>query len=149
MRPSSVAVLDGIILGMGEKLASTPPGPEQADLGLWCTLLGLVRRDLDEAAGMRVSEIEQLMGLLRRGTELVPETLRSRLSASLSRAEAKRGDLQVSALEETLDGLREALIELQSRLEETSGDDARTLLKDTWLFLLAANRRRLSDTVPW
>ncbi|MDD2735553.1 MAG: hypothetical protein PHF56_16580 [Desulfuromonadaceae bacterium] len=98
---------------------------------------------------MRASEIEQLMGLLRRGAELVPETLESRLSASLARAEAQRGYLHVSALEETLDGLREALIELQSRLEETSGDDARTLLDDSWLFLLGANRRRLSDTLLW
>jgi len=130
-------------------MAALPPGPEQARLWMLKTQTGLVHRDWDEAASLRVAEIESLIILLRRGAELVPPALRATLRETSDQADNGKRDLRVSALESTLDRLRHALIELQIWLETSADPLAVALLGETWTFLVKANQRRYVDVMPW
>lgn len=141
--------LESVMLGLDKQMAALPPGPERARLWILKTQIGLVHRDWDEAASLRVSEIETLIALLRRGAELAPLGLQATLLETSEQAHNSMRDLRVSALESTLDSLRNALIELQVWLEASADPQAVALLKETWAFLVKANQRRYVDIMPW
>lgn len=128
MRPAVPVVLESVVQGMEKQIVALPAGPERARLWMLKTLIGLVHRDWDDAASLRVAEIDALIALLHRGAGLVPPALRTTLLKAAEQAEDDRRDLRVSALESTLDGLRCALIELQVWLETSSDPQAAALL---------------------
>ncbi|MDD2735541.1 MAG: hypothetical protein PHF56_16520 [Desulfuromonadaceae bacterium] len=149
MRPLVEKVLERALLGLEEKFASMPPGPQMGEVWQMKMLIGLLRRDWDDAASLRAEEIDRLSALLKRGAQLAPDELRGPLMVAVARAEAGRRNLRISALEATLDELRQAVIKLHVWLEEEGEADAQVLRRDLWAFLTEANRRRVIDVRPW
>lgn len=149
MRPAVDNVLAAVVSGMDRELGSLPPGPDWLKLWGMKGMLSIVQRDWDDAASLRSNEITELAALLGKAAPICPQALGSRLLQAVAHAECQWHDLRVSALERTLDGLRQALIDLQSWLETSDQDDAPVLMSECWSFLVRANRRRLVVMQPW
>jgi hypothetical protein len=96
------------------------------------TLLSILEHEWDASASSRVAGISRYADLVRRGSLLMSGDRRERLRRALRDAGAGAPDLRISALESTLDHLREAIIDLQGWLEESDVPDERQLLADIW-----------------
>lgn len=149
MRPAEDKVFAAVVEGLDRKLATMPKGPEAMAAWGMRSMLSIAGRDWDDAASLRVGEIAELSPLLRQGISLCPSELQSVLQKALDRAEDYRHDLRISALEDVLDGLRRALIELQTWLETSEEGEALTLLDKCWAFLVRSNDRRVVHMKPW
>ncbi|WCN12263.1 hypothetical protein GV054_04215 [Marinomonas mediterranea] len=150
MRPSIEVVLASIKTNTADKLAKIPKGsPESlATFGLH-TILTVAARDFDNAADRCFHEIKTLSKLLERGRTLAPEPLKERLQQSIAKVQENQDDLRVSCLEQKLDILRYALIELQTHLETSTTQQGDQLLSDTWHFLASSNKQREFFFKPW
>ena len=149
MRPAAKSVLPALVEDMDKKLALMPPGGDRMMLWGLRTTLGILAREADDAAAIRLEEIGALARLLHDGAAACPSELRARLLAAVDSADSARNDIRISALERQLDGLRSALIELQAWAETAPGPQAATLLARSWHFLVHANRRRAISAKPW
>lgn len=149
MRPPVDIVLSALVAGMNQKLAILPPGPERMMLWGTRTIFAAVARHADDAAAMRLEEIQELSGLLRDAASICPPELAARLTQATDEAQGAERDIRVSALERTLDVLRAALIELHVWLETSSHRQAPALLARCWDFLVRANAKREFPAKPW
>lgn len=107
----------------------------------------LLSQDHDRGAARRVAEIDATASLLRRGADLpgLDPELAGRLRAACAEADRAAGDLTMHGLDQRLDGLRRALIELHAALEERSDPAAAELLERVWDELRASVERRAVD----
>lgn len=149
MRPATDIVLNAMVAGMDHKLTQLPSGPERMMLFGLRTALAVIARNADDAAAMRLEEIQQLSALLRDAAPTCPPEIGGRLVAAADEARSAERDIRVSALERRLDVLRVALIELQMWLETSSSSRAPALLAQCWEFLARANARREFQAKPW
>ncbi len=149
MRPAEDTVLAALVKDMGNKLAAMPPGLEAMMLWGMKLMLSIAQRDWDDAASLRSKEITELSALLRQGASMCPPALQVALWKAVDGAAEHGHDIRVSALERTLDGLRQALIELQAWLETSAEEEAHALLDECWAFLVRSNERRVVHTKPW
>src|ERR1039457_1497522 len=102
MRPNIESVLDAVVMGLNEKMATMTPGPDMGQVWAMKTVIGTIRRDWDDAASMRVGEIDTLQALLQEGANLVPEDQQEKLRSALQSVQVTNRDLRISALERTL-----------------------------------------------
>lgn len=149
MRPPIDKVLAAMVEDLDGKLAHMPHGGERMMLFGLRSTLGLIARDADEVASLRIGEIDELAALFRDAVDACPPELRVRLQAALEAAAVARDDLRISALERRLDVLRAALIDLQAWAETSAHPQAAPMLERSWDFLVRANGRRATDAKPW
>lgn len=107
----------------------------------------LLSQDYDRGAARRVEEIDATASLLRRGADLpgLDPALAGRLRTACADADEAAGDLTMHGLDQRLDGLRRALIELHAALEERDDPPAAELLAGVWDELRASVERRAVD----
>lgn len=103
-------------------------------------------QNFDTCVSDRLQEIAALRGLLARGAAIAPLPLRNALE-EIRKIPDDQSDFRVSALEERLEKLRAALIELQAWLEEPTQSQYSNLLDDIWAFLCqnAKSHRNLME----
>lgn len=149
MKPAVDLVLSTLVDGMARQLAFVPPGGERMKLMGMKVLLGILARQADDAAALRLAEIRELQALLQHAAGHAPPPLAGQLRDAAAGAAGAADDLRISALERALDGLRAALIELQAWLETTDHPEAPALARQCWALLVRANARRQVPDKPW
>jgi hypothetical protein len=149
MKPAAELVLTTVALGMEQQLAAMPPGPERMMTAALKIMLRMLARHADDAAAMRLQEIVELRALMREAAPACTQPLATRLLDVAAQADAAAADIRISALERVLDGLRAALIELQTELETSMRPEAPALLRRSWVFLAQANARRTVADKFW
>jgi hypothetical protein len=149
MKPAADIVLSTLVEDMGKKLAFVPPGNERMMMMGMKVMLGIVARNADDAAAMRLAEINELSALLRRSAACCPLALADLLLGVARSAESAREDIRISSLDRVLDELRGCLIELQTWAETSSHPEAKALLAQCWDFLVRANDKRVVFDKPW
>lgn len=149
MRPAIDKVLTTMVEDMDRKMIHMPHGGERMMLFGLRTTLSVVAREADRAAAMLVNEIDELSALFHNAACILPAELENCRLGAIEAAMRARDDLRISALEQTLDKLRSALIDLQAWAENTTHPKAALLLKQSWIFLVQANRRRVVYAKPW
>jgi hypothetical protein len=127
---------------IGEVGALVPDAYAAYELRMVAAMCFLLLQDYERGPARRLEEIESITALLRRGAELAPAALSSSLSKAIARSDERAGEMTMSALDERLDVVRGALIELQTWLEEAGTPEADALLGDVWAELRAGVRRR-------
>jgi hypothetical protein len=132
MKPDAPYVIGAALQAVRELAAGADSSEDLSRIQGLETLLVLLQKHWDTAASDRVATIDRYSELARRGAQLVGDPLRSRLADCTRRAAGRAGDLRISSLEDRLDGLREAIIDLQTWLEAAESPEARTLLDDLW-----------------
>lgn len=137
MTPSVPAVLAEIAgLALRNAMPDVPPADRASSLGLSAALLGMAAEVWDGTAARLVAENRAVRALLARAGE-----------AELAFTELAAGDdedLRISSLQAANDGLRAALITLQTAAEAKSP----TLDADIWAELVASTDRRKMAASP-
>lgn len=137
MTPSVPAVLAEIAgLALRNAMPDVPPADRSSSLGLSAALLGMAAEVWDGTAARLVAENRAVRALLTRAGE-----------AGLDFTELAAGDdadLRISSLQAANDGLRAALITLQTAAEAKSS----TLDADIWAELVASTERRKMAASP-
>lgn len=149
MRPAIEKVLTAMVEDMDRKISHIPHGSERMMLFGLRTTLSIVAREADRAAAMLVSEIDELSTLFHNAACILPQEVENCRLEAIETAMRARDDLHISALEQSLEKLRSSLIRLQAWAEESPHPMAALLLKQSWTFLIQANRRRVVYAKPW
>ncbi len=116
------------------------PSDRASALGLTAALLGLAAESWDGRVQHLVQENRAVWALLSEGSSL--------LGTAGPGHPANETDLRISGLELENARLRQALIDLQARLEITGGADARALNAQIWAELTQSTQRRLTASSP-
>lgn len=142
MRPRVPVLLIGAAGKIGEVAALLDDAYAAYEMRMVAAMNFLLLQDYDRGPARRVEEIDAISALLRRGAGLAPAGLAATLRGALDAADAKAGELTMSALDDRLDAVRRGLIDLQAWLEESSDADSAALLAEVWAELRAQVRRR-------
>jgi hypothetical protein len=96
------------------------------------SLLSILQREWDTCASTRLAGISRYTDIVRRGSLLTTGERQERLTEVLADAERAASDFRISSLEMRLDHLRAAVMDLQSWLEDSAGEQERALLGAVW-----------------
>ena len=92
----------------------------------------LSQREWDTCASTRLAAISRYTDIVRRGSELTTGAPHERLATVLAETARTAGDYRISSLEQTLDRLRSAVLDLQGWIEDSEGAEERALLASIW-----------------
>lgn len=142
MRPRPPVLLAGAAAKIGGVAPLVPDAYAAYELRMVSFMAMLLAQDYDRGPARRLEEIDAVAGLLRRGAAITPDQLAARLREAVAASDAKAKPVTMSGLDERLDIVRGALIDLHAWLEEAGGDEAAALLADVWAELRASVGRR-------
>jgi hypothetical protein len=132
MRPDAPFVMRAALSTLEEVSADLTDAQAVSRLRGVMSLLNVVQSEWDTCASSRVAGIARYTDVVRAGERLMTGERRDRLRQVLAATAATASDLRISALEATLDHLRESVIDLQAWLEEAADAEARDLLAMLW-----------------
>lgn len=105
-------------------------------------ILEAIRRDWDDIAAFRFEEIDTISSFLLRGAGLAPAEIGSTLAEVAASSLRAKEIPKISALDESIDSLRNELINLQTWLEEQTSLEAKILQEDIMAFLYKNAQKR-------
>ncbi len=148
MRPRIETVFQLVAADLLERVApAISSSYHQGTVGMVATILVIAAEEWDRAASRRIEENASIRILFR---DAAPAVKNSRLRQRLSElAAAEDRDFRVSALEANNCGLRAALIELHSYVENDTGPDARRIEDEIWKELVKSTERRRLVAAPF
>lgn len=142
MRPRAPVLLNGAASALGRLAGVQSDAYAANDLRMLAYTAMLLAQDYDRGPAWRTEEIDAISDLLRRGAAIAPAPLANGVRAAAEASDAKAGTLRMNVLDERLDLVRGALIDLHAWLEEADAEGAATLLADVWCELRASVKRR-------
>jgi hypothetical protein len=132
MRPAVPFVLEGALATVRELEEHAGDVRDLGQLRAIEMLLILLQQEWDSAAAKRAAVIAGYTGALTQGAKITAGSLQSNLRRTLDTVAQSAGCLSVSSLEDRLDLLRAAAIDLQSWLETSDEPEAEAVLADLW-----------------
>jgi hypothetical protein len=132
MRPEPQMVMRAALETLGEIAAGSTDAQEISRLRGVSSLLSIIEREWDTCASTRLAAISRYTDIIRRGSELTTDARRDRLDRVLAETARTAGDYRISSLEQSLDRLRAAVLDLQSWIEDSEGAEERSLVASLW-----------------
>jgi hypothetical protein len=132
MRPEPPFVMGAALKTLEEIAEGSTDAQEISRLRGVSSLLSILQREWDTCASTRLAGISRYTDIVRRGSELMTGAHRAHLEQVLAEAARTGDDYRISSLESTLDGLRAAVVDLQSWIENVEGEQERSLLASIW-----------------
>jgi hypothetical protein len=132
MRPDPQFVMRAALQTLGEIATGSTDAQEISRLRDVSSLLSIIEREWDTCASTRLAGIARYTDIVRRGVALTTGPRQDRLAQALTEVAHAAHDYRISALEQTLDRLRAAVVDLQSWVEESAGTEERALLAAIW-----------------
>jgi hypothetical protein len=132
MRPDPAFVMAAALKTLEEIAAGSTDAEEISRLRGVSSLLAIVQREWDTSAATRLAGISRYTDIVRRGSELTTGERHERLGHVLAEAARTAADYRISSLEQTLDRLRAAVMDLQGWIEGSEDAEERALLAAIW-----------------
>jgi hypothetical protein len=132
VRPDAPLVIRAALATLDELAAGRGDQGDLVRLHSVATLLRVLGDEWDDGAAVRVAAIHRYRLIFTRARALVGDNLAGRLGRLIDAVDISALDLRISALDRTLDELRESVIELQIALEASEGTDERAVLAELW-----------------
>lgn len=146
MNPKVDAVLRDIAQQINEEVCPAVDGYHRGTLTMAAVMLTMAADRWDSAAHDLVSENRAIRALLRDGAGLVDAEESHRFQSLIVQVD---DDLRISALGETNDLLRDALIELHTALDAQDNSAARSMSDRIWEELRYSTERRKLSAAPF